>query len=229
MIHQLLNSWRRKGYVDWNQGDLALIWSRLIQARMDIWQKAIQRCHISFITTWALTDCKSWNIAGPCFPCWRGWSYICIFISSHIDQIGYIYIWWKGDSCLASSLSCYGIHGFHNSRDDDNDSELRSSKMMTMIANFCICSIAVGLLPVICLWHLEALPVLFCNGYWTCGCSWDTFQAYKHLKLLGFFIGRFGVPWTMKHSGTSDTDQSLNRVDGASNDISTWPNCSAVV
>jgi tRNA-splicing endonuclease subunit Sen54 len=51
------------------------------------------------------------------------------------------------------------------------------------------------------------------------GCSWDTFQVYKHLKSLGYIVGRFGVPWTMKHSGTSDTDQSLNGVDGASNDI----------
>ncbi|XP_066390514.1 tRNA-splicing endonuclease subunit SEN54-like [Miscanthus floridulus] len=61
------------------------------------------------------------------------------------------------------------------------------------------------------------------------GCSWDTFQAYKHLKSLGYIVGRFGVPWTMKHGGTCDTiapqmniletDQSLNRVDGVSNDI----------
>ncbi|KAG0536112.1 hypothetical protein BDA96_03G036700 [Sorghum bicolor] len=51
------------------------------------------------------------------------------------------------------------------------------------------------------------------------GCSWDTFQAYKHLKSLGYIVGRFGVPWTMKHSGTCDTDQSLNRAGGASNDI----------
>lgn len=61
------------------------------------------------------------------------------------------------------------------------------------------------------------------------GCSWDTFQAYKHLKSLGYIVGRFGVPWTMKHIGTCDTigpqvsiagtDQSLNRVDVVSNDI----------
>ncbi|KAJ1290294.1 hypothetical protein BS78_02G232400 [Paspalum vaginatum] len=61
------------------------------------------------------------------------------------------------------------------------------------------------------------------------GCSWDAFQAYKHLKSLGYIVGRFGVPWTMRHSGncgaidsqlsTVDTAQSLNRVDGTSNDI----------
>jgi hypothetical protein len=28
------------------------------------------------------------------------------------------------------------------------------------------------------------------------GCSWDAFQAYKHLKSLGYIVGRYGVPWT---------------------------------
>ncbi|XP_044389499.1 uncharacterized protein [Triticum aestivum] len=61
------------------------------------------------------------------------------------------------------------------------------------------------------------------------GCSWDAFQAYKHLKLLGYIIGRYGVPWTMKHSptcettdsleGMPDTDQSFNRANGVRNGI----------
>ncbi|RCV19744.1 hypothetical protein SETIT_3G409600v2 [Setaria italica] len=61
------------------------------------------------------------------------------------------------------------------------------------------------------------------------GCSWDAFQAYKHLKSLGYIVGRYGVPWTMKNSGTCDTtvpptsvvhtDQSFNRVDGTCSDI----------
>nr|CAB3459966.1 unnamed protein product [Digitaria exilis] len=61
------------------------------------------------------------------------------------------------------------------------------------------------------------------------GCSWDTFQAYKHLKSLGYIVGRYGVPWTLKNSGTSDTtvaptsvvhtDQSFNKVDGTCSDI----------
>ncbi|XBH71073.1 hypothetical protein VPH35_098592 [Triticum aestivum] len=29
------------------------------------------------------------------------------------------------------------------------------------------------------------------------GCSRLAFQAYKHLKLLGYIVGRYGVPWTM--------------------------------
>ncbi|OEL22287.1 hypothetical protein BAE44_0016689 [Dichanthelium oligosanthes] len=61
------------------------------------------------------------------------------------------------------------------------------------------------------------------------GCSWDAFQAYKHLKLLGYIVGRYGVPWTMKNSGSCDiavpptgvvhTDQSFNRFDGTCSDI----------
>jgi tRNA-splicing endonuclease subunit Sen54 len=60
------------------------------------------------------------------------------------------------------------------------------------------------------------------------GCSWDAFQAYKHLKSLGYIVGRYGVPWTMKNSGTCDTtvppsvvhtDQSFNRVDGTCSNI----------
>ncbi|CAL5082240.1 unnamed protein product [Urochloa decumbens] len=61
------------------------------------------------------------------------------------------------------------------------------------------------------------------------GCSWDAFQAYKQLKSLGYIVGRYGVPWTMKNSGTCDTtvpptslvhtDQSFNRADGTCRDI----------
>ena len=74
---------------------------------------------------------------------------------------------------------------------------------------------------------IEAIYEKLAGGNY--GCSWDTFQAYKHLKSLGYIVGRFGVPWTMKHGGTCDTiapqmniletDQSLNKVDRASNDI----------
>ncbi|KAI3925739.1 hypothetical protein MKX01_003298 [Papaver californicum] len=31
------------------------------------------------------------------------------------------------------------------------------------------------------------------------GCSWDSFQAYKHLKSLGYIVSRHGVQWTMKN------------------------------
>ena len=46
------------------------------------------------------------------------------------------------------------------------------------------------------------------------GCSWDAFQAYKHLKLLGYIVGRYGVPWTMKGSCTCEvTDSSKSMAD----------------
>ncbi|CAN6211190.1 unnamed protein product [Urochloa humidicola] len=61
------------------------------------------------------------------------------------------------------------------------------------------------------------------------GCSWDAFQAYKHLKSLGYIVGRYGVPWTMKNIGTCDTtvpptslvhtDPSFNTTDGTNRDI----------
>ncbi|CAM8940419.1 unnamed protein product [Rhodiola kirilowii] len=31
-----------------------------------------------------------------------------------------------------------------------------------------------------------------------CGCSWEQFEAYRHLKSLGYIAGRQGVPWTIK-------------------------------
>ncbi|KAL5810521.1 hypothetical protein ACOSQ4_027089 [Xanthoceras sorbifolium] len=32
------------------------------------------------------------------------------------------------------------------------------------------------------------------------GCCWPLFEVYRHLKSLGYIIGRHGVPWTMKVS-----------------------------
>ncbi|KAI3838199.1 hypothetical protein MKW92_006835 [Papaver armeniacum] len=34
---------------------------------------------------------------------------------------------------------------------------------------------------------------------WKNGCSWDSFQAYKHLKSLGYIVSRHGVQWTVKN------------------------------
>ncbi|KAG2644431.1 uncharacterized protein LOC120695781 isoform X2 [Panicum virgatum] len=73
---------------------------------------------------------------------------------------------------------------------------------------------------------IEAIYEKIAGGKY--GCSWDSFQAYKHLKSLGYIVGRHGVPWTMKNSGTCDTtvppsvvhtDQSFNRIDGTCSDI----------
>ncbi|XP_043690680.1 tRNA-splicing endonuclease subunit Sen54-like isoform X1 [Telopea speciosissima] len=30
------------------------------------------------------------------------------------------------------------------------------------------------------------------------GCHWEAFEAYRHLKSLGYIVSRHGVPWTMK-------------------------------
>ncbi|KAM3311964.1 hypothetical protein ACQJBY_032139 [Aegilops geniculata] len=61
------------------------------------------------------------------------------------------------------------------------------------------------------------------------GCSWDAFQAYRHLKLLGYIVGRYDVPWTMKQIRSGDitnspesmdgTSQSFRKANGACNDI----------
>ena len=61
------------------------------------------------------------------------------------------------------------------------------------------------------------------------GCSWDAFQAYRHLKLLGYIVGRYDVPWTMKQirsgdvtnspDSTDGTSQSFGKANGACNDI----------
>ena len=37
------------------------------------------------------------------------------------------------------------------------------------------------------------------------GCCWNAFQAYKHLKSLGYVVGPYDIPWTIKHSGTCDS------------------------
>jgi tRNA-splicing endonuclease subunit Sen54 len=64
------------------------------------------------------------------------------------------------------------------------------------------------------------------------GCCWNAFQAYKHLKSLGYIVGRYGVPWTMKHSDTCDsvpapnnmisTNWDFSTADGTCNDITNW-------
>ncbi|XP_073062378.1 uncharacterized protein [Primulina eburnea] len=31
------------------------------------------------------------------------------------------------------------------------------------------------------------------------GCSWESFEVYRHLKYLGYIVGRHGVPWSLKN------------------------------
>ena len=44
-------------------------------------------------------------------------------------------------------------------------------------------------------------------------CSWLVFQAYKHLKLLGYIVGRYGVPWTIKRSHSGEVTDSPESMD----------------
>ncbi|KAJ0042112.1 hypothetical protein Pint_17839 [Pistacia integerrima] len=38
------------------------------------------------------------------------------------------------------------------------------------------------------------------------GCSWELFEVYRHLKSLGYIVGRHGVPWTMKINKGKNVD-----------------------
>ncbi|KAK9125193.1 hypothetical protein Scep_014039 [Stephania cephalantha] len=41
-------------------------------------------------------------------------------------------------------------------------------------------------------------------------CSWESFQAYKHLKSLGYIVSRHRVPWTSKIDKSSANLTSLD-------------------
>ncbi|KAL0346222.1 UNVERIFIED_CONTAM: hypothetical protein Sradi_4453500 [Sesamum radiatum] len=51
------------------------------------------------------------------------------------------------------------------------------------------------------------------------GCSWKSFEVYRHLKFLGYIVGRCGVPWSMKsvkmkmdaQDGMAEYDSSRGR------------------
>nr|GLL36617.1 uncharacterized protein LOC109181459 isoform X2 [Ipomoea trifida]GMD39815.1 tRNA-splicing endonuclease subunit Sen54-like isoform X1 [Ipomoea batatas]GME18379.1 tRNA-splicing endonuclease subunit Sen54-like isoform X1 [Ipomoea batatas] len=46
------------------------------------------------------------------------------------------------------------------------------------------------------------------------GCSWEAFEAYRHLKCLGYIVRRHGIPWTVKRSKMSTiADQDIAEVD----------------
>ncbi|KAE8712093.1 hypothetical protein F3Y22_tig00110264pilonHSYRG00285 [Hibiscus syriacus] len=44
------------------------------------------------------------------------------------------------------------------------------------------------------------------------GCNWELFEAYRHLKSLGYVVGRHGIPWSVKglkiKSGTCSLESS---------------------
>ncbi|KAI3858217.1 hypothetical protein MKW92_024067 [Papaver armeniacum] len=54
---------------------------------------------------------------------------------------------------------------------------------------------------------------------WKNGCSWDSFQAYKHLKSLGYIVSRHGVQWTVKndkHCSAPTCVKDLKEISGMS-------------
>ncbi|PIM99399.1 putative tRNA-splicing endonuclease subunit [Handroanthus impetiginosus] len=40
------------------------------------------------------------------------------------------------------------------------------------------------------------------------GCSWESFEVYRHLKFLGYIVGRHSVPWSMKKVNIKSDDQA---------------------
>ncbi|CAK7338830.1 unnamed protein product [Dovyalis caffra] len=40
------------------------------------------------------------------------------------------------------------------------------------------------------------------------GCCWELFEVYRHLKSLGYIVGRHGVPWSMK--GVENNSESCS-------------------
>lgn len=47
----------------------------------------------------------------------------------------------------------------------------------------------------ICL-SLEEIYKMVSQGKF--GCCWEFFEVYRHLKLLGYIVGRHAVPWTLR-------------------------------
>ncbi|XP_059646272.1 uncharacterized protein LOC132291581 [Cornus florida] len=57
------------------------------------------------------------------------------------------------------------------------------------------------------------------------GCCWESFEVFRHLKSLGYIIGRHGIPWTMKGVNCKpvslqDTPEINRIMDTESNDNS---------
>ena len=47
------------------------------------------------------------------------------------------------------------------------------------------------------------------------GCCWESFEVYRHLKSLGYVVGRHGVPWTIKSvkskmRGSTDSNGTID-------------------
>ncbi|XP_020268147.1 uncharacterized protein LOC109843609 [Asparagus officinalis] len=48
-------------------------------------------------------------------------------------------------------------------------------------------------------------------------CSWEAFEAYRHLKSLGYIVGRHGIPWTVKSCYSSNSLEDVQDSNGRFN------------
>lgn len=44
------------------------------------------------------------------------------------------------------------------------------------------------------------------------GCSWESFEVYRHLKFLGYIVGRHGVAWSMKNVNNKTNAQGMEEL-----------------
>ncbi|KAH9299343.1 hypothetical protein KI387_031025, partial [Taxus chinensis] len=51
------------------------------------------------------------------------------------------------------------------------------------------------------------------------GCTWEDYQAYCHLKGLGYIVGRHDTPWTLKVNKSKPTACSLGFSEGLVHEI----------
>ncbi|KAJ8429935.1 hypothetical protein Cgig2_017985 [Carnegiea gigantea] len=53
------------------------------------------------------------------------------------------------------------------------------------------------------------------------GCCWEGFEVYRHLKSLGYIVGRYGIPWSLK-SVRSSLMHLEDSLDDNSSSQSAW-------
>ncbi|ONK65201.1 tRNA-splicing endonuclease subunit Sen54 [Asparagus officinalis] len=51
------------------------------------------------------------------------------------------------------------------------------------------------------------------------GCSWEAFEAYRHLKSLGYIVGRHGISWTVKSCCSSNSLEDVQDSNGRFNQV----------
>lgn len=57
---------------------------------------------------------------------------------------------------------------------------------------------------------LEEIYKMFAEGKG--GCSWESLEVYRHIKSLGYIVGRHGVPWTVKRVKNSSVSLEATKL-----------------